>query len=106
MIVPLTSYQAHRHPAVKEALKQGYIVLSTSPAAVSGLSSCGEESPWIDYRGLNKITVRYPYLLPLVPAALEQLHSAVSFTILDLQSACNLVHIHLGDEWKTKFITK
>lgn len=29
--------------------------------------------PCINYRGLNAITIKYPYPLPLVPAALEQL---------------------------------
>ncbi|KAK3551428.1 hypothetical protein QTP70_017324 [Hemibagrus guttatus] len=56
-------------------------------------------------RGLNAITVRYPYPLPLVPAALEQLRGARVFTKLDLRSAYNLVRIHEGDEWKTAFHT-
>ncbi|KAK3549364.1 hypothetical protein QTP70_035069 [Hemibagrus guttatus] len=61
--------------------------------------------PCIDYRGLNTITVRYPYPLPLVPAALEQLRGARFFTKLDLRSTYNLVRIHEGDEWKTAFHT-
>ncbi|KAK3517060.1 hypothetical protein QTP86_004225 [Hemibagrus guttatus] len=61
--------------------------------------------PCIDYRGLNTITVRYPYPLPLVPAALEQLSGARVFTKLDLRSAYNLVRIRKGDEWKTAFHT-
>ncbi|KAK3568931.1 hypothetical protein QTP86_020639 [Hemibagrus guttatus] len=66
---------------------------------------CGKEGwglrPCIDYRGLNAITDRYPYPLPLVPAALEQLRGAKFFTKLDLRSAYNLVRIYEGDEWKT-----
>ncbi|KAK3554147.1 hypothetical protein QTP70_019073 [Hemibagrus guttatus] len=63
--------------------------------------------PCIDYRGLNAITVRYPYLLPLVPVALEQLRETWIFTKLNLRSAYNLVWIQEGDEWKTAFhITK
>ncbi|KAK3528609.1 hypothetical protein QTP70_005351 [Hemibagrus guttatus] len=65
----------------------------------------GKNRPCIDYRGLNAITVRYPYPLPLVPAALEQLRGARVFTKLDLRSAYNLVHIRKGDEWKTAFHT-
>ncbi|KAK3513487.1 hypothetical protein QTP70_015506, partial [Hemibagrus guttatus] len=45
----------------------------------------------------------YPYPLPLVPAALEQLRGARVFTKLDLRSAYNLVRIQEGDEWKTAF---
>ncbi|KAK3513082.1 hypothetical protein QTP70_000981 [Hemibagrus guttatus] len=47
----------------------------------------------------------YPYPLPLVLAALEQLRGAQVFTKLDLRSAYNLVRIKEGDEWKTAFHT-
>ncbi|KAK3510177.1 hypothetical protein QTP70_026766 [Hemibagrus guttatus] len=57
------------------------------------------------YWGLNAITVQYPYPLPLVPAALEQLRGARVFTKLDLRSAYNLVPIREGDEWKIAFHT-
>ncbi|KAK3530869.1 hypothetical protein QTP70_003633 [Hemibagrus guttatus] len=61
--------------------------------------------PCIDYRGLNAITVCYPYPLPLVPAALKQLRGARFFTKLDLCSAYNLVRIQEEDKWKTAFHT-
>ncbi len=61
--------------------------------------------PCIDYRALNKITVKFRYPLPLVPAALEHLHEARVFTKLDLRSAYNLIRIREGDEWKTAFVT-
>ncbi len=61
--------------------------------------------PCIDYRTLNSQTVKLPYPLPLVPAALEELRGAHIFTKLDLRSAYNLVRIREGDEWKTAFIT-
>ncbi|KAK3539704.1 hypothetical protein QTP70_012035 [Hemibagrus guttatus] len=81
---------------------------STSPAA-AGFFFVGKKDgglrPCIDYRGLNAVTIRYPYPLPLVPAALEQLRGARVFTKLDLRSAYNLVRIREGDEWKTAFHT-
>ncbi|KAK3566975.1 hypothetical protein QTP86_007856 [Hemibagrus guttatus] len=61
---------------IEEALAVGHKQSSTSPAAAGfffvvkkdgGLHLC------IDYRGLNVITVCYPYPLPLVSVALEQL---------------------------------
>ncbi|KAK3568022.1 hypothetical protein QTP86_028613, partial [Hemibagrus guttatus] len=86
----------------------GHIRPSTSPVA-AGFFFVGKRDgglqPCIDYRGLNAITVRYPYPLPLVPAALEQLRGARVFTKLDLRSAYNLVRIREGDEWKTAFHT-
>ncbi|KAK3515960.1 hypothetical protein QTP86_004678 [Hemibagrus guttatus] len=93
---------------IKEALAVGHIRPSTSPAA-AGFFIVGKKygglCPCINYRGLNAITVRYPYPLPLVPAALEQLRGARFFTKLDLRSAYNLVRIREGDEWKTAFHT-
>ncbi|XP_048022275.1 uncharacterized protein LOC125252755 [Megalobrama amblycephala] len=65
----------------------------------------GDLWPCIDYRSLNKITVKFRYPLPLVPAVLEHLRGATVFTKLDLRSAYNLIRIREGDEWKTAFIT-
>ncbi|KAK3520052.1 hypothetical protein QTP70_011975 [Hemibagrus guttatus] len=91
---------------IEGALAAGHIRPSTSPAA-AGFFFVGKKDgglqPCIDYRGLNAITVRYPYPLPLVPVALEQLRGVRVFTKLDLQSAYNLVCIRKGDEWKTTF---
>ncbi|KAK3575313.1 hypothetical protein QTP86_023431, partial [Hemibagrus guttatus] len=93
---------------IETALAVGHIRPSTSPAA-AGFFFVGKKDgglrPCIDYRGLNAITVPYPYPLPLVPAALEQLRGARIFTKLDLRSAYNLVRIKKGDEWKTAFHT-
>ncbi len=61
--------------------------------------------PCIDYRALNSQTVKLPYPLPLVPAALEELHGARIFSKLDLRSAYNLVRIRAGNEWKKALIT-
>ncbi|KAK3535970.1 hypothetical protein QTP70_022856, partial [Hemibagrus guttatus] len=93
---------------IQEALTQGYIRPSTSPAA-SGFFFVAKKDgglcPCIDYRALNQITVKFRYPLPLVPAVLERLHGATIFTKLDLRSAYNLIRIREGDEWKTAFVT-
>ncbi|KAK3524810.1 hypothetical protein QTP86_007606 [Hemibagrus guttatus] len=93
---------------IESSLAAGHIRPSTSPAA-AGFFFVGKKDgglrPCIDYRGLNAVTIRYPYPLPLVPAALEQLRGARVFTKLDLRSAYNLVRIQEGDEWKTAFHT-
>ncbi|KAK3558981.1 hypothetical protein QTP86_000098 [Hemibagrus guttatus] len=93
---------------IEEALAVGHIRPSTSPV-VAGFFFVGKKDgglrPCIDCRGLNAVTVRYPYPLPLVPAALEQLRGARFFTKLGLRSAYNLVRIREGDKWKTAFHT-
>ncbi|KAI2643005.1 Transposon Tf2-8 polyprotein [Labeo rohita] len=93
---------------ISEALAQGFIQPSTSPAASSFFfvgKKDGGLRPCIDYRQLNSQVIQQPYPLPLVPAALEELHGAQVFTKLDLRSAYNLVRIRAGDEWKTAFVT-
>ncbi|XP_073675909.1 cilia- and flagella-associated protein 74 [Garra rufa] len=93
---------------IQEALQQGFIRPSTSPAASSFFfvpKKDGGLRPCIDYRVLNDATVKFAYPLPLVPAALEELREARVFTKLDLRSAYNLIRIREGDEWKTAFIT-
>ncbi len=93
---------------IEEALESGFIHPSTSPAA-SGFffveTKDGGLHPCIDYRGLNSITIKNRYPLPLVPSALEQLREATICTKLDLRSAYYLIRIREGDEWKTAFIT-
>lgn len=78
---------------IKEALDQGNICPSTSPATSSfffvqkkdgGLTSC------TDYHALINVTVKYCCPLQEVPASLEMLRGAAVFTKLDLCSAYNL----------------
>ncbi len=93
---------------VKEALNQGFIRPSTSPAASSFFFVAKKDGglrPCIDYRVLNDQKVKFAYPLPLVPAALEELRGACIFSKLDLRSAYNLIRIRRGDEWKTAFVT-
>ncbi len=93
---------------IQEELAKGFIRPSTSPASAGFFfvkKKGGDLRPCIDYRGLNEITVKFRYPLPLVPSALEQLRSAQFFTKLDLRCAYNLIRIREGDEWKTAFST-
>ncbi|KAK1796423.1 hypothetical protein P4O66_009470, partial [Electrophorus voltai] len=89
---------------IKEALQQGYIPRSTSPALASVFfvkKKDGGLRPCVDYRILNELLISYTYPLPLVPTTLEQLRGACYFMKLDLCSAYNLIRIREGDEWKT-----
>lgn len=90
---------------IEEALTQGFIRPSTSPAAFSFFFVAKKDVSCIDYRALSSQTVKYRYPLPLVPSALEQLRGSRFFTKLDLHSAYNLIQIRRGGEWKTAFIT-
>ena len=59
----------------------------------------------IDYRGLNDITIKNRYTLPLLSSAFEPLQGATMFSKLDLRNADHLVRRCEGDEWKTAFNT-
>ncbi|KAL0168962.1 hypothetical protein M9458_037184, partial [Cirrhinus mrigala] len=108
-IFPLSQPESEAmHKYIQEELAKGFITPSTSPASAGFFfvkKKDGGLRPCIDYRGLNEVTIKYRYPLPLVPSALEQLRSAKLFTKLDLRSAYNLVRIRAGDEWKTAFST-
>jgi hypothetical protein len=60
----------------------------------------------VDYRGLNKITKKNRYPLPLILGLLDRLRTGKIFTKLDLCGAYNLLRIRPGDEWKTAFCTR
>ncbi len=93
---------------INKALDSGFIRPSTSPAG-AGFFFVGKKDgslrPCIDYRGLNRITVKNRYPLPLMTTAFELLQGATIFTKLDLRNAYHLVRIRAGDEWKTAFNT-
>lgn len=93
---------------LKEALDNGFIRTSTSPAGAGFFfveKKDGDLRPCIDYRGLNRITIKNRYPLPLMTSAFEILQGATIFTKLDLRNAYHLVRIREGDEWKTAFNT-
>ncbi|KAI0993225.1 hypothetical protein K3495_g14959 [Podosphaera aphanis] len=59
-----------------------------------------------DYRGLNNVTIKNRYPLPLVRETLDALCHAKYYTKLDIIAAFNKLRIAEGHEWKTAFITR
>jgi hypothetical protein len=94
---------------IKENLAKGFIRHSKSPAGAPCFfvkKKDGSLRLCVDYRGLNKITVKNRYPLPLITDLVRQLSNAKFFTALDLRGAYNLVRVKKGDEWKTAFRTR
>lgn len=92
-----------------EMLGKGFIRSSNSPAGAPILfvkKKDGSLRLCVDYRGLNKITRKDRYPLPLNPNLLDQLSRAKIFTKIDLRTGYNNVQISEGDEWKTSFWTR
>ncbi len=93
---------------ISDSLAAKIIRPSSSPAGAGFFfvkRKDGSLRPCIDYRGLNNITVKNTYPLPLMSSAFERLQGAFFFTKLDLRNAYHLVCIREGDEWKTAFNT-
>jgi hypothetical protein len=60
----------------------------------------------IDYHGLNKVTKKNGYPLPLILGLLEQLGNVKIFTKIDFRGAYNLIQVKERDEWKRTFHTR
>jgi len=59
----------------------------------------------MNYRRLNKQTVKNNYLLPLITNLVDLMGNKKLFTKMDLQWGYNNVCIKKGDEWKAAFTT-
>ena len=93
---------------IKDSLEAGIIRPSSSPVGAGFFFVSKKDKslrPCIDYRGLNNITIKNKYPLPLIDSAFQPLHNAIIFSKLDLRNAYHLVRIRDGDEWKTAFNT-
>jgi hypothetical protein len=91
---------------LKENLNRGFICQSQSSCGAPVLFSKKKDSSLclcVDWRGLNTITKKDCYPLPLILNLLDHLCNLSVFTKIDLQGMYNLVHIAPGDKWKTAF---
>ncbi|KAJ0894123.1 putative nucleotidyltransferase, Ribonuclease H [Helianthus annuus] len=94
---------------LKELLDAGYIRPSKAPYGAPVLfqkKKDGSLRMCIDYRALNKITVKNKYPIPLIADLFDQLGNARYFSKLDLRSGYYQVRIAQGDEAKTTCITR
>ena len=94
---------------IENYLKTGFIRSSKSPAVTPilfdkkldrSLRSC------VDYRGLNNLTIKNQYLLPLIGESLDRLGRAKRFIQLEISSTYHQMRIRKGDEWKIAFRTR
>ena len=93
---------------VTELLNKGLIQPSSSPYGAPILfvkKKDGGLRMVIDYRALNKLTVKNRYPIPRIDDLFDQLHGAEVFSSLDLMSGYHQIRIKDSDVVKTAFRT-
>ncbi len=86
---------------IENNLANGFIWASKSPAGAPILFDKKLDSSLrlcVDYRGLNNLTIKNWYPLPLVGESLDRLGWAQRFIQLDLTNAYHRIRIREGDE--------
>jgi len=94
---------------LNKLLKNGSIEPSRSPYGAPVIfvkKKDGKLRMCIDYRALNKLTIKNRFPIPLIDDLIDQLHGAKVFTKIDLRSGYNQVRIHEDDIEKTAFRTR
>ena len=93
---------------IDEHLNYGFIRQSSSAHGAPVLFVCKKDGILclcVDFRGLNKITKKDCYPLPLISDLLDAPSKAHIYTKIDLHHAYHLIHVAEVDKWKTAFHT-
>lgn len=114
----LISKRPYRMPAqdleeikkqIKELLDKGFIRPSSSPWGSPVLlveKKDGSLRIVVDYRGLNEVTIKNKYPLPMINDLFDQLQGAKVFSKIDLRSGYHQLKIREQDIPKMAFTTR
>ena len=109
---PIYSLSASEQEALKEFIEEnlnmGFIRPTSSSHGAPVLFVKKKDSSLclcVNFRGLNCISKKDRYPLPLISDLLDSPHKAQVYSKINLRHTYHLVHIVDGDEWKTAFRT-
>ena len=94
---------------LEELLSKGFIRPSTSPWGAPVLfvkKKYGSLRLCIDYRQLNRATIRNQHPLPRIDELFDQLHGSRVYSKIDLRSGYNQLRVRENDVSKTTFRTR
>ena len=94
---------------IQDLLNKGFIRPSTSPWGAPVLlakKKDGTQRLCIDYRELNKVTIKNKYPLPRIDDLFDQLYGTTIFSRLDLRSGYHQLKVKASDIPKTAFRTR
>ncbi|GJS67825.1 putative reverse transcriptase domain-containing protein [Tanacetum coccineum] len=94
---------------LKELQDKGFIQPSSSPWGASVLFVKKKDGSFricIDYRELNKLTIKNRYPLPRIDDLFDQLQGSQYFSKIDLRSEYHQLRVHEDDIPKTAFRTR
>ncbi|GJU07857.1 glycoside hydrolase, catalytic domain-containing protein [Tanacetum coccineum] len=107
----------YRHPPtqkdaiesmVQELLDTGVIRPSNSPFASPIVIVKKKDNTWricVDYKKLNKNTIKYRFPIPIIEELIDELHRSQIFSKLDLRSRYHQIRMFDDDVAKTAFKT-